>query len=164
MLLAALYRHEKNPSAAMSFLHALRASYPRNYLLHLAEVYTFMEMKDERGAAESLYSLERRMRERVPGYSTLQPAKVDYTKRVIQCRFGHLDQALQSMSHVATAAESNGSEIRLLACERLGMIHDLRGQRQLAVEAYRRVVDAAPNSRFAKESQRYLSRPFEGCQ
>jgi len=163
MLLVTLYRHEKKPWTAMSFLHDLRKSYPRNYLLHIAEVYTGIEMQDERAAADSLLSLERGIRDGAPGYGAIHPAKVDYTRGVLQCRFGHFDQALQSMSHVANNAESAGAEIRLLAYERLGMIHDLQGQRQLAVQAYQRVVDAAPNSLMARESQRYLVRPFQGC-
>lgn len=163
MLLATLYRHEKQPQTAMSFLNHLRQSYPRNYLLHMAEVYTSIEMRDEKAAADSLQSLERSVREGAPGYALIEPAKIAYARGVLQCRFGHFDQALQSMRHAATTAGSEGPEIRLLAYERLGMIHDLRGQRQLALQAYQKVVDAAPDSRLAREAQRYLARPFRGC-
>ena len=163
LLLITLYRHEKKPATAMSYLSGLRETYPRNFLLHLTEVYTLIEMKDEQKAADSLHSLERGMREGSPGYTAIQPSKVDYTRGVIQCRFGHLDQALQSMNQIAQATASSDTEIRLLAYERLGMIHDLRGQRQLALQAYQSVVDAAPNSRIAREAQQYLARPFQGC-
>jgi tetratricopeptide (TPR) repeat protein len=131
MLLTTLYRREKQPQIAMSHLRGLRAAYPRNYLLHLAEICTLIEMKDGRAAAESLQS------------------------------FGHLERAMRSLNH-EVASDPSATEIRLLAYQRLGMIHDLKGQRQLALQAYRRVVDEAPDSLIAKQSQRYLDHPFQG--
>lgn len=159
MVLFTLYRHEKKPWSAMSYLYGLRKSYPRNYLLHLAEIYTNIEMRDERAAGDSLHALERARAEGAPGYEALQEAKVEYTRGVIQCRFGHLEQALASMRR---AAANSQAEMQLMAFERVGMIHDMRGDRAEAVQAYQHVVEAAPDSRMGKESQRYLSRPFQG--
>lgn len=159
MVLFTLYRHEKKPWSAMSYLYRLRHDYPRNYLLHLAEIYTDIEMRDERAASDALRALEQARADGAPGYDALQEAKVEYTRGVIQCRFGHLEQALASMRRAAAQGQA---EMRLLAVERVGMIQDLRGDRARAVEAYQRVVDAAPESPMAKESQRYLSRPFQG--
>ena len=163
MLLATLYRHEKKPSSALAVLSRLRRNYPRNYLLHLAEVYTYIEMRDERSAVESIGSLDRRRAEGTLGYGLIQSGKVDFTKGVIQCRFGHLDHALEAMNRVAGDAQFADRQTRLLAVERLGMIHDLRGERQLALQAYQKVVDSDPSSEIARESQKYLFRPFRGC-
>lgn len=161
LLLFTLYRHEKKPWSAMSVLYGLRRDYPRNYLLHLGEIYTLAEMRDERGAFAAVRSLEQNHRDGAPGYDGLQAAKVEYTRGVIERRFGHLDQALESMNRVAASPVQSDGGMHLLAYEQLGIIHDLKGNRRQAVEAYRRAVDAAPNSRTAKESQRYLSRPFQ---
>jgi hypothetical protein len=163
MLLATLYRHEKKPLNALSVLSRLRRNYPRNYLLHLAEVYTYIEMRDERSAVESISSLDRHRADGTPGYGLIQTGKVDFTKGVIQCRFGHLDHAIVAMNRVAGDAQSADRQTRLLAFERLGMIHDLRGERQLALQSYQKVVDSDPSSEIARESQKYLSRPFRGC-
>ena len=43
---------------------------------------------------------------------------------------------------------------------RLGQLYDLKGQRQAALEAYRRAIDYAPASDAARESRRYLSSPY----
>ncbi|MBN9661788.1 MAG: hypothetical protein J0H49_26570 [Acidobacteria bacterium] len=161
LLLFTLYRHEKRPWSAMSVLYGLRRDYPRNYLLHLGEIYTLAEMRDERGAFAAVRALEQNHRSGAPGYASLQAAKVEYTRGVIQRRFGHLDQALESMSRVAAGPVQADRSVQLQAYEQLGMIHDLKGDRPQAVAAYRKVVDSAPNSRVAKESQRYLARPFQ---
>jgi tetratricopeptide (TPR) repeat protein len=161
MLLFTLYRHEKRPWSAMSVLYGLRRDYPRNYLLHLGEIYTLAEMRDERGAFAAVRALEQNHRDGAPGYAGLQAAKVEYTRGMIERRFGHLDQALESMNRVAASPVQTDGGMHLLAYEQLGIIHDLKGDRRQAVEAYRKAVDTAPSSRTAKESQRYLSRPFQ---
>ncbi|MGJ5819539.1 hypothetical protein [Paludibaculum fermentans] len=160
MLLFTLYRHEKRPWSAMSMVHGLRRDFPRNYVLHLGEIYTLAEMNDEHGAFASVRTLDQLHRDGAPGYVALHPAKIEYTRGMIQRRFGHLDQALESMNRAATQQDP---ATQLLAYEQLGMIHDLKGDRHHAVEAYRKVVDSAPNSRVAKESQRYLARPFQAA-
>jgi cytochrome c-type biogenesis protein CcmH/NrfG len=44
---------------------------------------------------------------------------------------------------------------------RLGQIYDLKGQRNLALDAYRHAIDFAPESEAARESRRYLGTPFQ---
>jgi tetratricopeptide (TPR) repeat protein len=161
MLLATFYRHEQKPWTAMAYIYRLRQAFPRNYLLHFAEIYTNIELRDERAAWESLHSLESSRRAGIPGYAMIQPAKLSYAKGVIECRFGHLDRALEEMARVAQSGDSGDERTRLQAYERVGMINDLRGQRRLAVQAYQMVVSSAPDSEIARESQKYLSRPFQ---
>ncbi|MGC4050581.1 MAG: tetratricopeptide repeat protein [Paludibaculum sp.] len=161
LLLFTLYRHEKKLTPALTTIQGLQRDFPRNYLLSLGEIYTLAEMKDERGTFAALHALEQKHRDSAPGYSALHAAKVDYTRGVVQRRFGHLDQALESMNRAATTAPRTDGGTQLLAYEQLGIIHDLKGNRPQAVEAYRKVVDTAPNSRVAKESRGYLARPFQ---
>ena len=160
MLLATLFRHEQKPWTAMTYVHRLRRAYPRNYLLHFAEIYTYIDMRDERAAWDSLRALESGAGAGTSGYAAVQAGKIGYTKGVIQCRFGHLDRALEEMTLVARADGSGDEHTRLQAYERVGMIHDLRGKRKLAVQAYQVVVNSAPESELARESQKYLAKPF----
>ena len=44
---------------------------------------------------------------------------------------------------------------------RLGQIYDLKGQRGLALGAYRHAIDFAPDSEAARESRRYLAAPYQ---
>ncbi|MBM3748984.1 MAG: tetratricopeptide repeat protein, partial [Acidobacteria bacterium] len=48
----------------------------------------------------------------------------------------------------------------VLAWMRLGQLHDLKGQRQQAVEAYRRAIAYAPAAEAAAEARRYLNSPY----
>jgi hypothetical protein len=164
MLLSTVYRHERRHADALSLLARLRADYPRNYLLHFAEIYTHVEARDEHAAEASLRTMARMQTEGAPGYRRVQPEKIDYTGGVLLCRFGHLEPALATMHRLAAGPADLDAQTRLLATERLGMLHDVRGERDLARQAYRQVVHAAPGTSLARESQKYLDRPFQGCQ
>ena len=83
-----------------------------------------------------------------------------YSEGNIQFWYDDLDRALENMKRATARAQDLDLDTRVLAWERLGQIYDLKGQRALAQEAYRRAIDTAPASEAARESQRYLASPY----
>ncbi len=47
-----------------------------------------------------------------------------------------------------------------MAWMRLGQVYDMLNQRDLAVAAYKKAINYAPEAEAAKESRRYLSTPY----
>jgi cytochrome c-type biogenesis protein CcmH/NrfG len=64
------------------------------------------------------------------------------------------------MKRATAAAEDLDLNTGVMAWMRLGQIYDLKGQRALALDAYRHAVAFAPDSDAARESRQYLVSPY----
>ncbi len=161
MLLCAVYRRERRPQAAIPLLQDLIRRYPRNYLLRMELAQMFSDAGDKDNALAALDALERAA---VPGGSIgagrVVPEKISYARGNIQFWYGDLDGALANMRVAAAGADRLDLNTGVLAWMRLGQIHDLRGEREQAREAYRRAEAFAPGSDAAKESRGYLAKPY----
>jgi hypothetical protein len=67
---------------------------------------------------------------------------------------------LENMKKVTAAADRLDLNTGVTAWLRLGQLYDLTHQRDLAVAAYKRAIEYAPQADAARESQRYLSAPY----
>ncbi len=160
VLLSAIYRREKKPQLAIPLVEELIRRFPRNYLLYfeLAQMYSDTGEKEE--ALAALEKLERLRRSRVRGYSRVAPEKIYFAKGNIQFWYRDFDEALVNMKKATAHAEDLDLNTGVLAWMRLGQLYDLKGERTLAIEAYRHAINFAPESDAAKESRRYLSKPY----
>jgi tetratricopeptide (TPR) repeat protein len=70
--------------------------------------------------------------------------------------YNELDPALEQLTKVAKRADELDLNTGVMAWLRIGQIHDLKGRREQAVDAYRRAIEVAPQSEAAKESRQYL--------
>ena len=93
ILLSVLYRHEARAEQAIPLLNGLLESFPHNYLLHFAKVYTFIELRDEAKALDSLSSLETSRAVGVSGYDRILPARICRARGQIESRLGFSEQA-----------------------------------------------------------------------
>jgi tetratricopeptide (TPR) repeat protein len=160
VLLAAIYRRERAPQKAVPLLQDLIKRFPRNYLLRfeLAQMYSDLGEKTE--ALAAVYKIEKLKASGSVGYLRLPPEKIYYTLGTIQFWYNDLDQALDNMKKVTNRAGDLDLNTGTFAWLRLGQIYDLKGDRTLARQAYRQAINLAPRSDAAKQSRRYLSRPY----
>lgn len=162
ILLATIYRHERMGRESARLVEQLEADYPRNALFALARVYTLLEAGDAGGAWSALRGVEERVAAARPGYAGLNAAKLLYARGYLEMRGGDLAAAAATLERAAAAAGGEDRLTRARSLVRLGQIHDLRGERDLAKESYRAVVAAAPGTRCGNESREYLARPYHG--
>jgi len=160
-LLCAIYRREKDSARAIPLLEDLIGRFPGNYLLRmeLAQMYSDIGKK-----AEALQTLERLRSLKIKGVSslaTLPIQKIEYAEGNIDFWYNDLDAALANMRLATAGAEEMDLNTGVLAWMRLGQIYDLKGQRTLAVAAYRRAIQFAPESEAARESRHYLGVPYQ---
>ena len=160
VFLAIVYRREKKLQLAVPLLEELIGRFPRNYLLYFELAQMYSELGDKTKALAALQKLRMLKESGAPGYTRVVAGKICYSEGNIQFWYDDLDRALENMKRATARAQDLDLDTRVLAWERLGQIYDLKGQRALAQEAYRRAIDTAPASEAARESQRYLASPY----
>ena len=153
VMLAILYRREKQPAQAVAILDPLIRAYPRNYLFRLEKGHMLADLgkKDE---ALAVFRETEHFR-----LSGRPLHKVYYEIGNLHFWYQDLDPALENMRRV-TESKDLDLQTGVLAWMRTGQILDLMRRRQEAVEAYNRAIRFAPQTAAAEESRRYLSRPY----
>ena len=160
ILLCAVCRRERRPQRAVVLLEGLIRRFPGNYLLPMELAQMYSDLGDKEKALAPLRQLERQKRSGASGYAQLKMEKICYAEGTIQFWYNDLDTALANMKQAAAAAEELDLNTGVLAWLRLGQIYDLKGQRGLAMEAYRHAMAFAPDSDAARESRQYLAAPY----
>jgi epoxyqueuosine reductase len=160
VLLAVIYRRERQPNKAIPLLQELAARFPRNYLFLFEQVQMYSDMGDKQSALRVLAEIEKRRRERAPGFAALPAEKVGFARGNLLFWYRDLDPALADLKQVTQKADSLDLNTAVLAWLRVGQIHDLHGRHPEAIEAYREVVKMAPHAPVGEEAQRYIKKPY----
>jgi tetratricopeptide (TPR) repeat protein len=153
VMLAILYRREKQPARAVAILDPLIRAYPRNYLFRLEKGHMLADL----GKKDEALAVLREVEQLSLSGRALQ--KVYYEIGNVQFWYNDLDQALENM-RLVTESDNLDLHTGVLAWMRIGQILDLMQRREEAVEAYRRAIHFASQTAAAEESERYLSRPY----
>lgn len=160
ILLCAVYRREKKPQLAIPLIEELIHRFPRNYLLHFELAQMYSDLGEKTNALAALEKVRALKRSGARGYAHLPLEKIYFAIGNIQFWYRDFEEALKNMRKATAHVEDLDLNTGVLAWMRLGQLYDLKGQRELAVEAYRHAIAFAPESDAARESRRYLSRPY----
>jgi tetratricopeptide (TPR) repeat protein len=161
ILLAAIYRRERRPKDALPLLKMLARTFPRNYLFPLEEVQMYSDLGDKASALEVLARIENARRRGDPGYAQLPPERVQYARGNLLFWYNDLGQSLADLKQATQRPDELDLSTATMAWLRLGQVYDLLGDRQPALEAYRKTVSTAPNSEVAKEAADYIDKPYK---
>jgi tetratricopeptide (TPR) repeat protein len=160
VILAAIYRREREPDHAVPLLNNLIAKFPRNYLLRFEMAQMYGDLGDKTQALAAIQKVEELKKAGAPGYTSLPLEKIHYYRGNLLFWQRDLDQALQEMKQVAPKASSLDLATGSMSWLRIGQIHDMQGHRKEAVDAYKHAIAVAPNSEAAKESKEHLTSPY----
>ncbi len=160
VLLCAIYRRERSPGKAVPMLNGLIARFPRNYLLRFELAQMYSDLGEKVNALATVQEIERLKSSGSNGFRQLAPEKIYYARGTIQFWYNDLDQALNNMKRVTEHGRKLDLNTEVFAWMRLGQIYDLKGERSLALNAYREAINLAPESDPARQSRRYLSSPY----
>ncbi len=159
MMLAIIYRREKQPAEAIRVLDPLIHAFPRNYLLRLEKAHMYSDLGKKDEALAILREVEAMALSAKPEYAGIPLEKVYYAVGDVQFWYDDLPQALENMRRV-TASGNLDLHTGVLAWMRQGQVLDLLGRRAEAMEAYRRAIRFAPQTAAAQESKHYLASPY----
>jgi tetratricopeptide (TPR) repeat protein len=115
-------------------------------------------------ALDALAEVAKLKQANAPGYGRIPQEKIDYETGNLQFWFDDLESALKNFQK-ATATPGHLKELDLntgvLALMRQGQIYDLEDRHDLAVKLYQRAVQFAPDAEAARESERYIRKPYK---
>lgn len=159
VLLAVIYRREKQPARAIEVLDPLIRAYPRNYLFRLEKAHMYSDLGNKEAALACLREVEQMARSGQPEYANIPLEKVYYEIGNVEFWYNDLKD---SLDHMRLVTEHRDLDLHtgVLAWMRQGQILDLLGRREEAKQAYRRAIRFAPQTTAAQESRHYLSSPY----
>jgi tetratricopeptide (TPR) repeat protein len=160
ILLCAIYRREREAKKAIPLLDSLIERFPRNFLLRFELAQMHSDNGDKKAALAALRRIEELKAAGSSGFARLLPEKIWYARGTVQFWYNDLDQALENLRRVTARTHDIDLNTGTYAWLRLGQIHDLKGQRPQAVDAYRQSIRLAPESDAAKLSKQFLSVPY----
>lgn len=160
ILLATVYRRERRPREAVPLLNELIREFPRNYLLRLELAQMFSDLGDKEKALGAIAEVERLKAEGSSGFAKLPVEKIYYFRGTVQFWYMDLDAAVANFERVTPKAADLDPNTGVTAWLRLGQVHDLKGERQKALRAYRAAIDYAPGSYVAKQAAEYMKAPY----
>ena len=160
VLLAVIYRRERDPRKAIPLLKELANRFPRNHLFRLEQVQMYSDAGDKQSALAVLNEIENLRQAGAPGYAHLNPEKILYFRANLLFWYNDLPGALADLRQVTQKAGELDLNTAVLAWLRLGQVQDLQGHHRDAVQAYREAINAAPKSEAAAEAKGYLESPY----
>ena|GEM_PF-59738 len=160
VLLAVIYRRERQPEKALPLLEELAERFPRNYLFRFEQVQMYSDLGNKQNALRVLDEIEKLRRESAPGYATLPPERIQFARGNLLFWYRDLDPALADLNQVTQNMERLDLNTRVLAWLRVGQIHDMRDRHPQAIEAYRSAMQVAPKSAAATEAEGYIEKPY----
>jgi epoxyqueuosine reductase len=160
VLLAAIFRRERDPRKAIPLLKELAGRFPRNHLFRLEEVQMYSDAGDKQAALAILVEIENLRQAGSPGFSQLNPEKIRYFKGNLLFWYNDLSAAFADLRQVTGKAADLDLNTAVLAWLRLGQVQDLQGRHAQAVLAYREAMRAAPKSDAAAEARGYIENPY----
>ncbi len=160
VLLAAIYRRERDPRKAIPLLKELAGRFPRNYLFRLEQVQMYSDAGDKKSALAVLAEIEDLRKEGAVGYANLNPQKLLYFRGNLLFWYNDLPDALADLRQVTQNASGLDLSTAVLAWLRLGQVQDLQGHHADALPAYREAIKAAPKSEAASEAKNYIDTPY----
>jgi tetratricopeptide (TPR) repeat protein len=163
ILLSALYRRENQHSKALPLLGVLAKTYPRNYLLSFELAVMYSEVGDKEKAIATMDRIAAQRASGVPGFAVIPWGDIWYQRGDIQFAHKDLDQALENFQKATAPTIPSGPDTTVLALLRMGQIYDLKLQRDLATQHYKRAIASAPESEAARDSKRYMEKPYRGA-
>ncbi len=160
ILLAILYRREREPEKAVPLLQELARRFPGNNLFLFEQVQMYSDLGDKASAVRVIREIQSRQRAGAPGYSSLAPEKIAYTAGNLYFWYRDYDLALACLRQASGHTELLDLNTAVMSWLRLGQVYDLRNDRSNATSAYREAIRTAPNSEVAAEAKHYLSTPY----
>jgi tetratricopeptide (TPR) repeat protein len=160
VLLAAIFRRERQAEKAVPLLEGLISAFPRNYLFRLELAQMLADQGDRPRALATLDEIDALRKQKAAGFSGLSREKLAYFRGNLLFWFDEYSRAVEELSLAAAARHELDLNTALMACMRLGQSYDLMRMHREAQTAYQLAMELAPGSEIARECQRYLTRPY----
>lgn len=161
ILLAVAYRRERHAEKAVPLLLQLISQFPRNYLIRLEIVQMYADLGRKDDALAVLKKMEELKTAGAPGFKQMPAGKIYHSRGNLLFWYREYQEAIVNLNKAVKSGPDAGANTLVNAWLRLGQSHDMLGQRQEALQAYRQAVQDGPDSDAGHEAKKYLSSPYK---
>jgi len=144
-------------------LEELGRRYPRNYLIPLELAAIGLRQHQPQKAISIYQSVLSNVQRRAEGFTALESSHVYLRLGVATRASGELQSSVAWLDRALSNGEAN-TKLRAAAHLELGKTRDLRGERKLAVEQYRLVMEAEDFLGSRREARSLLARAYRSAQ
>lgn len=153
--------YEKKYEQALPIAQILKNKYPRNYNFAFALANIYSELQQFAAALSLAKEIEQNIKDQHPPYRPeLWPRYYQLLGKIYFDQ-GHYDRARQYFNLALKDESFYNARVRAWALVRLGMIHDVQKQRNLAEEYYQKALEVEGAEGLAQRTAReYLKTPY----
>jgi len=160
-LISVYLNFEKQPARALPLARELQRKYPRNYNFSFALANILSEMRQFREALAIARDLEKGIASGKPPFAPQLKPRHDQLLGRIYFNQGHYATAEDYFRRSLTDTSDYNARVRVWSYVRLGMIHDVRNEREQAMEFYSTALTVESGESIAKvEARQYLKTPY----
>ncbi|MBN1573782.1 MAG: tetratricopeptide repeat protein [Deltaproteobacteria bacterium] len=134
--------------------------YPNNPEVYFPYAYALSEIGDYEGAFMVVDEFKAKARAATPYFDDAQKGRLHHLVGKVLMDLGRLDEAGDELEKALVVTDGNYDWVRPLALARLGMIHDLRGEREEALKRYREAVDTGIEGAGKALAEKYMKEPY----
>jgi tetratricopeptide (TPR) repeat protein len=160
-LISVYLNFEKQPARALPIAQVLQKKYPRNYNFSFALANIHSEMRQFREAQAIARDLEKGIASGKPPFAPQLKPRLDQLLGRIYFSQGDYARAEDCFRKSLTDTSDYNARVRAWSYVRLGMIRDVRNEREQAVELYTMALAVESGGSIAKvEARQYLQTPY----
>jgi tetratricopeptide (TPR) repeat protein len=161
IMLGVIYRREGKPALVLPILDDLLKRYPRNYLLLLELAQVHADIGDLAQATAALDRCQRLKNSSAPGFAALPQERIEYARGNLLFWYNEPERAIEHLRLAAAGSSHLDPYSGSMSWFRLGQCLDLAGSASEARATFQKAVSLfPPDYEGAKESRRYISRPY----
>lgn len=163
-LLQIYYLFEKDYAKSVEYVTWLRDRYPDNAFFHTLEGRIYARWSEWERAEPIFAEVLARYERQQTGYNVASAEQALYYLARGRMRVGAYNEALTYLNQleVLGVKEKRDGYFNVLGRLRQGMVHDVLGNRDAAVAAYRKVLKMKNHGDAHERAREYLGRPYKG--
>jgi tetratricopeptide (TPR) repeat protein len=138
----------------------LTARYPNNPEVYFPYAYALSELGDYEGAFSAVDAFRKKAKAGTPYFDDALAGRLHHLVGKILMDMGRLDGAAGELKKALVVTDTNYDWVRPLALARIGMIHDLKGEREKALKRYGEAVDTGIEGAGKVLAEEYLKEPY----
>jgi tetratricopeptide (TPR) repeat protein len=152
---------EKQPARSLPIVRELRKKFPRNYNFSFALANTLSDLHQFKEAFAIAREIEKGIQSGIPPFvPQLQPRYDQLIGRILFSQ-GEYAKATEYFHMALKDTSPYNARVRVWAFVRLGMIHDVRNEREQAEEYYSKALNVEGGEGTAQvEARQYLRTPY----
>lgn len=160
-LISIYAQYEKKPEKALPLGEALAQDYPQNYNLQFALANIYSDLGEFKKAFALAEEINNKIKTHTPPYRPELRSRYHLLLGKIYFDQGQFDRAREYLNLTLLDQAFYNVRVRAWALVRLGMIHDVQKERELAQEFYQKALQVEGGEGTAQQAAReYLSYPY----